>query len=281
MTAGFQAGAGAGVLPLRLALRTPTLPPATTTNTLIVGVDKLVIIEPATPHGDEQQRLDQVLDRFEAEGRTVVGIALTHHHRDHIGYAEVLRRRRDVPIHAHRETAARLPFVVDELLDDGDRIELGGGRTLDAVHTPGHAPGHLVFVDSHTGIAHAGDMVAGEGTILIDPDDGGDMADYLASLAKLRGLGVTRLVPAHGPNIDEVESTIDALIEHRLQRERKLVASLAAGAQSLHRLLERVYDDKPPSVWPLALRSLRAHLDKLVGEGRVEMDGDYACLVRA
>src|SRR5688500_7989935 len=131
---------------LRFPLRTPTLPPATTTNTCIVVGERVAVIEPATPHPDERARLDALLAELHAAGQPLAIVALTHHHADHIGYAPELRARHGVPIAAHAETAARLPFAIDRVLDDGEHIELGGGVTLQAVFTPGHAPGHLVYL---------------------------------------------------------------------------------------------------------------------------------------
>lgn len=258
----------------RLPLRTPTLPPATHTNLMIVGHSQLALVEPATPFEDERRVLDQALEELAAEGRQVVMLVVTHHHVDHVGDVERLQQRLGVPVLAHSATAARLSFAVDRELGDGEEIDLGEGAGLRAVHTPGHAPGHLVLQERGSGIAHAGDMVAGEGTILIDPTDGGDMAQYLDSLRRMEGLGSPALIPAHGPVLDDPPAVLAHYVRHRLAREAKVLAAIDAGAERTAEVLAGAYADTPRMLWPLAERSLEAHLRKLEGDGTIERRGD-------
>ncbi|MCH9687111.1 MAG: MBL fold metallo-hydrolase [Deltaproteobacteria bacterium] len=254
----------------RLALRTPTLLPATSTNLMIAGRSKLALIEPATPFDDERQVVDQALEALRAEGREVAMLLVTHHHIDHIGDVERLREGLGVPLLAHPQTAERLPFEVDREVVDGEELDLGEGTILRAVHTPGHAPGHLVFHELSSGIAHAGDMVAGEGTILVDPSDAGDMKQYLDSLHRLGGLGTSALIPAHGPVLTDPRGVVDHYVEHRLGREAKVLAAIDAGASTDDEVLAGAYADTPKMLWPLAARALEAHLRKLVDDGVVE-----------
>lgn len=256
----------------RLALRTPTLPPATSTNTLVVAGRDVVVIEPATPHADERARLDALLAELEAAGKRLAAILVTHHHVDHIGYAEELAARHGAPILAHAQTAERVRFEVHRRLDDGDRVELGDGVVLRAVFTPGHAPGHLCYVEERSNVAHVGDMVAGEGTILVDPHDGGDMAQYLASLRRIGELGLLALVPAHGPVLRDPQAIVDHYVKHRLAREAKIVQALGGGPLDMAALVAAAYADTPSALWPLAERAALAHLGKLVAEGRVTQD---------
>ena len=260
----------------RLSLRTPTIPPATTTNLLIVGHSRLALVEPATPFEDERRVLDDVLAALAAEGRRVEHLLITHHHGDHVGDVERLRQRLGVPVHAHALTAERLPWPVDRVLDDGDELELGEGIVLGALHTPGHAPGHLVIHERSSGFAHAGDMVAGEGTILVDPEDDGDMSLYLASLRRLGELGAKALVPAHGPVLHDPRAVVEHYVRHRLAREAKVLAAIDGGVEAPPELLERVYDDTPRAIWPLAARSLEAHLRKLEADGVIEREAGRA-----
>lgn len=262
----------------RFALRTPTLPPATATNTMVVGDEALLVIEPATPHADERARLEAHLHGLAEQGRRVAAIAITHHHFDHVGAVQWMRERFAAPVLAHPETAARVPFDVDGTLEDGDVVPGLGARRVEAHFTPGHAPGHLVFFDVASGIAHAGDLVAGEGTILIDPEDAGDMAQYLDSLRRLAALGARALVPAHGPVQYEPEALVEHYVAHRLMREAKVLAAIGSTPRPQDEVLANAYDDAPKQVLPLAARSLEAHLRKLEAEGRIERGADGVAL---
>ncbi|HFE45951.1 MAG TPA: MBL fold metallo-hydrolase [Nannocystis exedens] len=255
-----------------LALRTPTLPPATTTNTLIIGRQKLAVIEPATPEPAEQAILCSALAAKIDAGAQLVAIIITHHHVDHIAYAPGLRKRFGGRIMAHPATASRVPFEVDDELCDADTIDLGAGFSIEALHTPGHAPGHLVIHERSTNVAHVGDLVAGIGTILIDPEDDGDMRQYLDSLARIAGLRLRALVPAHGPSSSTPTKLLSRTIAHRQMREDKLLAALQAGPLRREELLARVYEDAPRALWPLADRSLEAHMQKLEAEQRLLRD---------
>lgn len=267
---GFEEIAGGVRL---IALRTPTLPPATATNTLVVGRRRLAVIEPATPHADEQAALEHLLAGLLGAGAEVAAILLTHHHGDHTGFAAALRERTGAPIHAHPATAERVDFTVDVPLADGAELDLGDGFVISAMHTPGHAPGHLVYSERRTGLMYAGDMVAGVGTILIDPEDGGDMIAYLASLERMAAARPGALIPAHGPVQDDPEGVLRRYRAHRMMREDRVLAAIQDAPRDLSVILADAYADTPEALWPLAARSLEAHLRKLVAEGRVRRLG--------
>ena len=159
-----------------LPVRTPTLPPATHTNTFLVGTREAVLVEPATPYREEQDLMVEWVQEARLRGIEMIAILATHHHPDHVGGADSLRERLELPIWAHAMTAQRLDGVVDidMLIQDGERIVLEGPTptALSALYTPGHAPGHLCFTDEATGMMIAGDMVASVGTIIVEPHDG-------------------------------------------------------------------------------------------------------------
>jgi endoribonuclease LACTB2 len=253
-----------------LALRTPTLPPAAHTNAYVVGPGQgpQVVIDPGSPYPDQQSVLDRALEEDAASGRQLALIMLTHHHADHIGGAMALAARWNVPIAAHVNTARRLAgrVTVTRELSDGEVLEEFG---ITCLYTPGHADGHLCY--EHGGASIAGDMVAGLGWILIDPVEG-NMSDYLASLRLLLARPATTLLPAHGPPITDGPSKLREYMAHRTMREDRVVAALGAAGASLDELLPTVYSDTPQILWLLARRSLRAHLDKLVKEGRARED---------
>jgi glyoxylase-like metal-dependent hydrolase (beta-lactamase superfamily II)/8-oxo-dGTP pyrophosphatase MutT (NUDIX family) len=257
------------------AVVTPTLPPATHTNCYVVGTDDAVVIDPGSPYPEEQAALDEAL-----AGRRIKEIWVTHHHGDHIGGVAHLAARLGVPVAAHPITRELIKekVRVDRSLFDGDVEVLPGTpeRRLRAVFTPGHTPGHLCYHEETTGFVIAGDMVAGVGTIVVDPDEG-DMKEYLASLDRLKELQPRALLPAHGPVLTAPQKKLDEYTRHRLWREQKVVDALAAGAATARDLVPRVYEDVPAGLHPLAERSLLAHLIKLVRDGRVhEQDGRYS-----
>lgn len=260
-----------------LALTTPTLPPASATNTVVFAGDRMLVVEPATPHASEQARLNDFLARRRAEGRELAGLCITHHHADHIGYAARLSDRYGAPIFAHEQTAARVDFPV-EAIDEDWQLELGDGQLVEALYTPGHAPGHLVLRERKSGLAHVGDLVAGEGTILIDVRDDGDMGLYLDSLRRMIGEvrrdreagHRPRFVPAHGPVLDDPLAILEHYIAHRLAREARVrTAVLEQGHRSFPAILASAYADKPKQIWPLAALALEAHLRKLVADGEL------------
>lgn len=248
-----------------LALRTPTLPPAAHTNVYLVGPEAgpVAVVDPGSPYPEQQAILDQVL-----EAVPPVAILLTHHHGDHVGGAAALAERWSVPIAAHAATARRLAgrVSVTRTLEDGETVY---GAT--AIATPGHADGHLCYAVGDAIIA--GDMVAGIGTILIDPSEG-DMAIYLASLERLLARPQMTLLPAHGPMIPDGHGKLREYLSHRRLREAKVVAALGASPRSLAELVGEVYLDTPRALWALAERSLLAHLVKLAREQRATNVGD-------
>ncbi|MFG0315822.1 MAG: MBL fold metallo-hydrolase [Planctomycetota bacterium JB042] len=266
---------------MQASLRTPTLPPATTTNTYVVGRDELFVVDPATPHADEQERLFDLLDRRVAEGARLAGVLLTHHHEDHVGAAAATAARYGLEVRAHARTLDRLGGDAPRgaPIEDGETIALGrapdgtDGWTLSALHTPGHARGHLCFLEDRYGALVAGDMVSTVSTIVIDPPEG-HLATYLASLERLRAAPGVRIVfPAHGPPFPFGPKIFARYLAHRAEREEKLVAALRERADTAEGLLPRVYDDVAEEVLPIAFRSLLAGLEKLAEDERVVRDG--------
>lgn len=246
-----------------LPFRTPTLPPATHTNSFLIGDGPMLLVEPAPVDPAELKLLEEW-----ARSADVMAVFATHHHVDHVG-GVALAQRLGVPLWAHAQTASRMRAPVGRLVEDGEVLSLGGVR-LEAIHTPGHAPGHLCLYERTSQTLIAGDMVAGTGTILVEPSEG-DMSLYLASLERLRDLGARFALPAHGGVIANPSAYFQHYIDHRLQREQRVVDALRAEGQTLEELLPQVYGDVPKAVWPFASLSLRAHLDKLIADQRAQL----------
>jgi glyoxylase-like metal-dependent hydrolase (beta-lactamase superfamily II) len=203
------------------------------TNSYVVG-RWVVDPGPADPG-----HLDAVVN---AAGGEVEGVVLTHSHPD------------------HAEGADRLGAPVT-LPGDGD--EVGPFR---AVGSPGHSPDSVCLIMG--GACFTGDTVLGTGSVFIDPGEG-SLGAYLDSLRRLRELELEVLCPGHGPYVWQAQAKLDEYIEHRLDRERRLIAALDDGLRTHDELLDAAWSDAPPLLRPAAELTLRAHLDKLAEEGRL------------
>ena len=263
------------------SLRTPTLPPVTTTNCYLVGRERLQIVDPGTPYEDELARLYQLLDALQGEGFGLDNILCTHHHPDHVGGVQALSQRYDLPVRGHPLTLERLApgFRPGDPIQDGDRIQLGSapdgskGWHLQAIFTPGHDRGHLCFRESRYDAVLVGDMLSTVSTIVIDPPEG-HLQTYMNSLARLQETPMTTLYPAHGPAIPDGHDLVRKYIRHRTQRQNSLATALAEGPATAEELLPRVYWDVPRGLYAIAARSLLAGLLKLQEEGRAETADD-------
>ncbi len=257
-------------------VRTPTKPPATHTNCyLIYNSREILVIDPGSPYGEEQQALAAAVDDLVRAGRSVREIILTHMHPDHVGGVNSLREHLGgrVKVAAHRFTAEPLSDTVrvDRLIEDGDVIELMGSPriALQAMHTPGHARGHLCFYEAETGTLISGDNIVGLGSVLIDPPEG-NMRDYLESLRRMRTLPNLRVIfGGHGPAIANPYTKLDEYISHRLERERKILEAVGDGAKTAEDIVARVYTDVTPKAHTMAERAVLAHLEKLEADGQV------------
>jgi glyoxylase-like metal-dependent hydrolase (beta-lactamase superfamily II) len=193
----------------------------------------------------------------DAVARALGGVALarvlvTHWHPDHV---------RGIP--ALRDRWPRL-IVVDAA---GADVPAGDGA-LEIIATPGHAPDHLCFFDRASRDLYSGDLARKGGTIVIPARKGGDLRAYLASLRLVRDLAPARLLPGHGPIVDDPIALIDEYLAHRAHREQQILQAMLDGARTVDEIVRRVYPALPASLSDAAADSVRAHLAKLRDEGR-------------
>ena len=246
------------------------------TNTYLVGRNDdggdIAVIDPGPA-------LDSHVAKILAAGAgRIRWILTTHTHMDHSPASAALKAAtgaqvlgRPAPAGASQDRG----YAPDRILADGESVSIDNLH-LRAVHTPGHASNHLCYLLEETKMLFTGDHVMQGSTVVINPPDG-DMRAYLASLERLLGEDVAIFAPGHGYLIGAPHKEVRRLIAHRLAREAKVIAALTrSGNATPEELVSAVYDDVSPKLHPVAMRSLSAHLDKLVAEGRARhASGSY------
>jgi ribonuclease/clavin/mitogillin len=257
------------------------LPPSTHTNAYLVGNDPAYLLDPGATDPSEQARLFALLDGQQAAGQRLCGVVLTHHHPDHIGAANACAQRYGVPILAHPLTAQALRgrVEVQQYLEDGARLDLGpapdgrGRWHLQAIHTPGHAPGHLAFYEPRYRLLFVGDMISTLSSVVIAPPEG-DLAGYLDSLRRLQTFPARLLLPAHGSPSARPAFVLEQCLTHRRQREEQLLQALSAKPRTVPELAVEMYRGLPAPLMRFAEMQVLAGLHKLQREGRaVVVDG--------
>jgi glyoxylase-like metal-dependent hydrolase (beta-lactamase superfamily II) len=246
----------------------PSLLTGPGTNTYLVGDDgELGCIDPGP---DDAQHLANIEDTVRALHGRITTVLLTHSHPDHRPLARALAER----------SSARL-LALDpgddgaEPLRDGDTVS-AGGTTLRAIFTPGHASDHLCFHDEAASTLFSGDHILSGMTTVINPPDG-DMVDYMESLRRVLALRPAVIHPGHGRTIEDGIATIEQYIAHRLEREQQVADAVRRrGAPTAPiDVVPEIYAAYPQALHAFAARSVQAHLDKLVRDGRAtRADGD-------
>lgn len=228
------------------------------------------LIDAGTGESAHLQALDDAL-----QGAMLTQVLITHAHTDHAAGAPAIASR--MPQARFRkmlwpERDAKWP-VPYESLADRQEIDVGDTRLI-AVHTPGHAPDHLSFWHEETRTLFCGDLAVKGTTVWIPANLQGDLAAYLASLERVLALDPERLLPAHGPVIDDPEHVLRGYIEHRLEREQQILEALGRGESTPDAIVARVYRALKADLIPMAREGVIAHLVKLEREGRARRDGD-------
>jgi glyoxylase-like metal-dependent hydrolase (beta-lactamase superfamily II) len=217
------------------------------------------------------------LDELEAalNGAALARVLVTHAHVDHASGARALADRMAGVRFLKMPWPSRDSRYGErwEAIGDGDVVE-AGDATLTAIHTPGHSPDHLCFWHEPTRTLFCGDLAVRGTTVVIPASSGGDLTEYIASLERVLALAPLRLLPAHGPVIDNPEQLLRNYLAHRREREEQVLAALAAGDSSADALVARIYAGLSPSLVSMARDSVTAHLVKLEREGRVRREGE-------
>jgi glyoxylase-like metal-dependent hydrolase (beta-lactamase superfamily II) len=250
----------------------------TGTGTYIVGKGAGVAV--IDPGPDQPEHLQAILDAL--AGESVSHILITHHHLDHSPLARPLAEKTGATIYG---CAVKTPVVEDSVRTEAgsdsftpDVSVCGGGSiagpgwTFEAIATPGHTSNHICYALAEENACFTGDHIMGWSTTVVTPPDG-NMGAYLASLDTIQARGFKTLWPTHGPPIIEVSPFIDAYRAHRMDRERQILAQLAAGQTRIVDMVPRMYVGVDQRLYPAAGRSVLAHLIELVKDGRVLTDG--------
>jgi glyoxylase-like metal-dependent hydrolase (beta-lactamase superfamily II) len=226
------------------------------TNTYLVDTaDGCLVIDPGPADPGHVERIET-----EARARGgIAGVLLTHSHADHSLAAPL------IPAPLLLGSVSSLEEGAGEDADGevGTSDKVG---PFDVIPTPGHAADHVVLTLGD--LCFCGDLVLGHGSSFVPPD-GGSLAAYMSSLECVRDLNPALMCPGHGPWITNPQAKLDEYIEHRLDRERKLLAALDAGERSRSALLDSAWDDVPAELRPAAAIVMEAHLQKLANEGRL------------
>ena len=231
------------------------------TNTYLVGIDEVVVVDPGPEH---DSHLAAILG---CGGDRIRWVVCTHTHPDHHPLVARLAEQTGAEVLAFD---SRDGLKVDRELRDGDVIEATEFR-LRAVHTPGHASNHLCYLVEEERLLFSGDHVMEGSTVVIAPPDG-DMAAYLASLERLRTMRppLRAIAPGHGHLIEDPKAKLTEYIEHRLARERQVLDVLTElGSATAEDLAARIYVGLIEELVPRARQSVHAHLRKLAADGAV------------
>lgn len=254
----------------RLVAPNPSMMTGPGTNTYLFGTDEVAVLDPGPV-------IDSHLDAIhEAGGDNIRWILVTHTHPDHspaaaelaqVTGAELLGRPAGEGAHQDRT------FVPDKVLNDGDRLSVDGSE-IEVIQTPGHASNHICYRHIQQNWIFTGDHVIDGSTVVIDPPDG-NMSDYIRSLARLKEFEPVALAPGHGELINDPKRIIDWIIEHRLERERKVAVALYSNpGLTARQLVPHVYRDVDKKLYGWAERSLLAHLIKLQEDDKAAQCGE-------
>ena len=269
---------------MRLTAPNPGVMTGPGTNSYLVGDPQtgFIAIDPGPADRDHLQRLWQAAAHTDGSGGNIAMVVCTHSHPDHSPGAAPLQalcasKPPILGLPSAPTARAASEFTPDRVLLNqellalvprGDTANLAHNHTLQIIHTPGHAANHVCLLLVEDGLLFSGDHILNGSTTVIDPPDG-NMADYINALDTLTAActehNVRYILPAHGHVIDGALDAIAQLKTHRLKREAKIAAVMQANPLgSLDDWLPLAYDDVHPRIWPVAKRSLLAHVERIL-----------------
>ncbi|MET0728330.1 MAG: MBL fold metallo-hydrolase [Acidimicrobiales bacterium] len=266
-------GVASALSPLvrRIVAPNPSMMTGPGTNTYLVGIDEIVVIDPGP---DVAAHLDAIAG---CGGDRIRWIVCTHTHEDHSPGVAGLKARTGAEVLAFD---GRDGLEIDQPLADGDLIE-ATEFVLRAIHTPGHASNHLCFLLEQERMLFTGDHIMEGSTVVIAPPDG-DMGAYLRSLDRLMSLRprLRTIAPGHGHLIEQPAAKIEEYVNHRLEREAQVLDVLErSGTTTIEAIVKELYVDVPEELHAMAGYSVWAHLQKLVQDGKatgVTLDGEWS-----
>nr|WP_244987028.1 MBL fold metallo-hydrolase [Oceanobacillus caeni] len=249
--------------------------PHTTTNSYLIGnEEESILVDAGYDTEDTRKLLEWEINKHGlARPKRIV---LTHAHQDHApGVRMLIHWMPTILCHEKEEEqvlSAISPWEEITLIEDEDSIKVDGEEII-VMHTPGHTLGHVSLYIPSEQILIAGDNIVAEGTTWIGAPDG-DMKDYLQTLQRLRNLKIEKIGPGHGKWVHQPHEHIDFVIQRRLHREQQLLTLLEKHQQITSKeLTEIIYQDRiHPSVFPVAQKTIEAHLDKLLKEDLIQYD---------
>jgi glyoxylase-like metal-dependent hydrolase (beta-lactamase superfamily II) len=257
----------------RVVANNPGLMTGPGTNTYLVGIDEVAVIDPGPAL---KEHADAIIGASMRE--RVRWVLLTHTHPDHWPAAQQIAKATGALIAGFSPfpKADEVTLDLDLVLNDGDTID-GTEFRLEALHTPGHAPNHLCFLLDEDRALFTGDHILNGTTTVVNPQRGGDMVQYLKSLDRLRKIKrIARICPGHGDVIDEPYAVLDEYVAHRKMRERQILKLLKEQPRTIKRIVDTLYTDTPDGLIEMAQKQVYAHLLKLKAEGKVQGAGAKA-----
>ena len=239
------------------------------TNTYLVGKEEVTVIDPGPA-------MQEHIDVITAAGPNIKQMLVSHTHPDHSPGVRLLKENLDIPAYGMLTNSSKnqdQTFSPERILDDGEVFQ-EEEFSIEVVHTPGHASNHLCFILKEEKLIFTGDHIMNGSTVVIGPPDG-NMKQYIQSLEKLKDYDIEKIAPGHGELLENPHEVADWIINHRLEREKKVFQALQEATKGTpDTLVEKVYDDVDSSLFPIAKASLLAHLIKLEEDQLIYSSGE-------